>query len=134
MISPFHGFANTALQFPTLTDLLERDEAGNVRAIAGPPLLISANLKQLSLFTASQAIRQPGVNDSAILLQGWCVEPMILPLTIRANTWAIATWSSVEGHFYLNAPLNPPYGREGIGAVVEAEAGTKISGWFQEFR
>ncbi|MBD2075221.1 hypothetical protein H6F86_15215 [Phormidium sp. FACHB-592] len=47
------------------------------------------------------------------------------------QSWAEATWNGQPGYCYLTDPLNPPYGREGLGALLEASAGTKMMGWFQ---
>ena len=39
------------------------------------------------------------------------------------QTWAQATWSGQPAYFYLTDPLNPPYGRKGLDALLEARAG-----------
>ena len=66
----------------------------------------------------------------ALLLEGYCLEPVQWSHSLLPQTWAAATWSDQPGYFDRSDPLHPPYGREGLGALVEARAGTKMMGWF----
>jgi hypothetical protein len=131
--SPFSAVGtNVVLTFSPRIGLLVRDaSSGNMVPREGPPVKVTALLSQLSLQSALQIVRQPGVNDEAVLLAGYCVSPMILPKTVEAGTWAIAEYSGLRGQFYLNSPIHPPYGRAGIGNITEPATGTKITGWFQ---
>lgn len=130
MTSPFSDFVNATLHFQVATGSFTRDDVGNPVDVVQEET-VTAMLKKLSAFSASQVNRLPGVDDTALLLEGYCVEPMILPDQVLAETVARATWSGLPGKFWLMSPVNPPYGKQGIGAISEAAAGTKIRGWFQ---
>ena len=96
---------------------------------------VIATLKVKPLtFSHSKLQRPPELDASALLLEGYCLEPVQLPHSILPQTWAEATWSGQPGYFYLTDPINPPYGREGLGALLEESIGTKIMGWFQTSR
>ena len=135
MASPFPDFVrNTTLVFEVPTGELAQDEVGNAVAET-TSIRVTAMLKVKTLtFSNSKIQRAPEIDESALLLEGYCLEPMVLPHSILPKNWAAATWSGQPGFFYLNDPINPPYGREGIGALVESSAGTKIIGWFQTDR
>jgi hypothetical protein len=131
MASPFLGLAdNCTLKFDVPTGEIVTDEVGNV-VDEIRSLQVRAFLKKQSDAKAGVANRLPGVAEDAWLLEGYCVSPMILPNSIAPQMTAIADFAGVEGRFVLAAPINPPYGRAGIGAIVEKSAGTKIVGWFQ---
>lgn len=135
MPTPFPDFVeNTTLVFDVPTGELTQDEVGNAIAETAS-IRVTAMLKVKTLtFSNSKIQRAPEIDEGALLLEGYCLEPMKLPLSILPKNWAEATWSGQPGYFYLNDPVNPPYGREGIGAVMEESAGTKIMGWFQTSR
>lgn len=131
MASPFLGLAdNCTLKFDVPTGEIVTDEVGNVvdeiRSVQ-----VRTFLKKQSDAKAAMTNRLPGVAEDAWLLEGYCVNPMILPQAIAPQMIAIANFAGVDGQFVLAAPINPPYGRAGIGAIVERSAGTKIVGWFQ---
>lgn len=134
MASPFLGLAdNCTLNFNVPTGEIVADEVGNV-VDEIRSLQVRAFLKKQSDAKAGLANRfnrLPGVAEDAWLLEGYCVSPMILPNSIAPQMIAIADFAGVKGQFVLVAPINPPYGRAGIGAIVEQSAGTKIVGWFQ---
>ncbi len=135
MTLPFPDFGwQTTLVFAVPTGDLTQDERG--RAIpATNRIKVMATLKVKPLtFAHSKIQRPPGIDERAVLLEGYCLEPVQLPHSSLPQTWAEATWSGKAGYFYLTDPLNPPYGREGLGALLEASAGTKIIGWFQTSR
>ncbi|MBD2018659.1 hypothetical protein H6F43_00480 [Leptolyngbya sp. FACHB-36] len=111
------------------TGSIATDELGNP-IDATIPKPVRCYLK--SKGTRKQIPTESGFDESALFLEGFCVEPMILPLEIQAKTIAQAQFGGMAGAFWLLAPINPPYGREGIGAISEATEGTKITGWFQE--
>ena len=138
MISPLLGFENSVLTFnlPVPGSTLTVDEWGNAISI-GTPLVVTAVLKTASLFKSLKTQKDPGIDETALLLEGWCVTPMLLPFAILPLNWADCVWCGDVGKFYLNDPINAPYGRttmdnEGsIGAIQELNGGTAITGWFQ---
>lgn len=134
MPTPFPSFVeNATLLFDVPTGELTQDEVGN--AIAETvSVRVTAMLKAKVPAYGVAIQRAPEIDEAATYLEGFCLEPMQLPLSILPKNWAKATWSGIPGFFYLNDPINPPYGREGIGAVLEQSAGTKIVGWFQTSR
>lgn len=134
MTTPFPDFVrNTTLVFDVPTGDLTQDDVGNAIAET-TSIRVTATLKAKLPSYGAAIQRAPEVDETAMYLEGYCLEPMKLPLSILPKNWAKATWSNTPGFFYLNDPINPPYGREGIGAIVEQSAGTKIVGWFQTSR
>lgn len=130
MSSPFLEFTNATIAVTYPTGELGRDEVGNAIALLKTQN-VSAKLKMLPLQSARKRDQSPGVDASAILMEGHCVEPMLLPRAVEPENWFRATWDDREGWFYLLSPINPPHGRTGIGRVMEEVEGTKIIGWFQ---
>jgi hypothetical protein len=130
MISPYSNFENARLTFQIPTGNLIRDEVGNAVAET-KSIKLTAILEMLALQSASKVLKQPGVDETALRLEGYCVSPAILDRRILPNNWAECVWSGIKGYFYLDTPINPPHGRQGIGALEEQAQGTKITGWFQ---
>lgn len=128
-ISPFAGLENAQLSFLLLSNATAVDELGNAAPVynAQP---IAAYLKILTN-TKTQELLQANaqVEPNSIALAGWCVSPTLLPETVKEETDAMAVFNRQQGLFRL-VLINPPYGRDGIGAMVQAEAGTQIVGWF----
>jgi hypothetical protein len=129
-MSPFSEFANCTLRFQVLGSGIVLDALGNRSPeIIEVPVL--AMLKLVSAYSLGLRTLQENqrTEDDSVAIGGYCVEPMILPHTIQHGSTAQATFNNQEGEFRLML-INPPHGREGIGAVLEQEAGTKIMGWF----
>ena len=135
MTPPFPDFGwQTTLVFAVPTGDLTHDERGQaIPATNRIKVMATLKVKLLS-FAHSRIQRPPSVDERALLLEGYCLEPVRLPHSILPPSWAQATWSGQPGYFYLNNPLNPPYGREGLGALLEDSARTKMMGWFQTSR
>ena len=135
MNTPFPDFGwNTVLVFAVPTGALTQDELGHTTPkINRIKVMATLKVKPLT-FAHSKRQRPPGIDEHALLLEGYCLEPAELPHSILPQSWAQATWSGQPGYFYLTDPLNPPYGREGLGSLLEASAGTKMMGWFQTSR
>lgn len=131
MPSPFAGLAeNATMIFKIPSGAVTYDEVGN--AVQGTTnVTVSVYLKKDERTSTPRLPQLPGVDESAFYCSGFCVDPMILPASVAPQTWAICTWSGINGFFYLDAPINPPHGREGIGAILESVQGTKLTGWFQ---
>ncbi|MBE9178601.1 hypothetical protein IQ268_08520 [Oculatella sp. LEGE 06141] len=128
MSGVFAGFENAQIVFETLGEDSEADEFGNSAPVCNQRS-VSAKLKLASESTQRLLQHDPQVERDAIALEGHCITPMILPLNITEETEATLTFNRRSGRFRL-VLINPPYGREGIGAIVEQATGTKIVGWF----
>lgn len=128
-MSPYAGLDNATLVFAVPTGSIATDELGNP-IDATTPISVRCHLKAKG--TRKQIPTESGFDESALFLEGFCVDPMVLPQGVKAKTIAQAEFSGMSGSFWLLDPINPPYGREGIGAISEAAEGTKITGWFQE--
>lgn len=133
MASPFADWQNAALIFAVPTGNLTTDEMGNP-VLETAPLVVTTKLKALTGAAAAKVMQYPGVDTTAIALIGRCIEPMILPANVLPENWADCSFSGAEGYFFLASPINPPHGREGVGALIEQNAGTRIVGWFQTSR
>lgn len=134
MSSPFSGIAeNATLIFYVPTGSLSYDSLGNAVA-ATAPIPIVVKLKTQSAYQVARTEKQPGIDEAAILFEGICINPMILDARVLALNWADCIWNRQNGYFHLNAPINPPHGRDGIGAIIEPVLGTTFTGWFQEKR
>lgn len=128
-VSPFAGLENAQLSFLLLSSATAVDELGNAAPVYNSQpiaayLKIVTNTKTQNLLQANAQ-----VEPNSIALEGWCVSPTLLPETVQEETDATAVFNRQQGLFRL-VLINPPYGRDGIGAMVQAEAGTQIVGWF----
>jgi hypothetical protein len=131
MPSPYAGLTdNVTLTFEVASQAIEADELGNVRSKM-QPIQVRAVLKKSNRAASPPTQDKEDIATNAWFVEGFCVEPMILPLSISPNTWAKAEMTDFSGWFYLSAPINPPHGRGGIGAIYEAAQGTAITGWLQ---
>ena len=129
-MSPYDGFENAELSIEVATGHLGVDEVGNAIALTRT-IPVKALLKMAPLLSSQNEKAYPGVDASAIKLEGYCSDPMVLPPQTLPENWYRCNWEGQSGWFYLLAPINPPYGRVGIGEILEQAQGTKISGWFQ---
>lgn len=127
--SPFLQYQNATLTFDLLIGSSGVNATGN-RRLTTEPVTVTAFLKRVSLISASQIQRLPGLNSEADFWSGYAVTPMQLPLELKQGDKAKAVISGEVGIFIIYGLINPPYGRSGIGAVVERTAGTKFTGWF----
>jgi hypothetical protein len=121
MASPFAAYANATLRFPIASGSLQTDpETGNVKP-AKSFLSVSAMLSQKSRPTQQEI---PGVDISSVYLEGYAIEPMLLPSVVAPNAFCQATWDGKAGKFYLLLEGRSPYG-------VSPITGDKIKGYFQ---
>lgn len=128
MLSPYRNFVNAEITF--LKQMSQSTNAdGNVRFGESVPILtITAYVKEVG--KRPDKHRPEGVAETAIAYECLAVSPMILPPEIKPLQKATARISGEEGEFILeNGLLNPPYGRQGLGAKLEQRTGTKFYGW-----
>lgn len=133
MPSPFADLDNATISFQiSLNVPVKQDQWGNTvdNQISLP---VKAFLKSPDTMMISKIPRPnvPGLNQDAIYFEGYAVSPMILPSSIKQGSWGNATIGGMVGTFYLEKFINPPYGKGGIGLIVQNAAGTRIEGWFQ---
>lgn len=127
-ISPLTIAQNSTIEFLLPTGQLTQDEVGNV--IDKKKIYIQkAYLKKRNI--QDKTIYIPTDSENLIYVEGYCVQPKKLDLRVNPDQWGVCNYGGLKGRFYLMAPINPPHGREGIGAIIEQAVGTKISGWFQ---
>jgi hypothetical protein len=129
-ISPFSEFANCTLIFQVAGTGVKLDALGN-RSPQLDEISVLAMLKIVSAYSLDlRSLQQyQRIEADAVALSGYCVQPNVLPLAIVHGAIAKLTFNQQPGEFRLML-INPPYGREGIGAILEQEAGSKIIGWF----
>ena len=129
MTSPFSAIANATITFQIpARGSVTTDDVGNV-VLATAPFKVVVYLKKLNLLSASRIRPLPGLDDRSTYYEGYTVSPMQLPAEIKVGMKAPATLGRESGHFLINE-INADFGSDGIGALLEAAAGTKIAGWF----
>lgn len=91
-------------------------------------LEVSAKLDQVK---DPRVERPSGVNISAIYMEGFAINPAILPSNVTPTATAQATINSLSGRFFLVPVMQKA-------AVVAQEfldlTGTRIAGWFEVTR
>lgn len=128
MLSPYRNFVNAEITF-LKAGIPTTNAAGNITTRLVPLITVTAFVKAVD--KRPDKHRPEGIPESAIAYECIAVSPMVLPPEIKPLQRAIAKISGEEGEFILeNGPLNPPYGREGLGASLEQRTGTKFYGWF----
>lgn len=129
MPSPFRNFVNAEITFLAVFNESE-NEVGNIEF---------SDLVEIATVTAyvkeagkrPEKHKPPGIAETAIAYECIAVEPMVLPPEIKPLNKARATISGVPGELTLeNGLINPPYGRQGVGAITEKSVGTKFFAWF----
>lgn len=129
MPSEFLGLETATLQFQQAGNTSTTDVWGNIQPTIAP-VAVDCYLKIVSDQKTTTLLQQKQRSEpDAVAMQGYCVTPQILPAGIKEEDEALMTWNDRAGKFVL-VLINPPYGRQGIGALIEQEAGTKILGWF----
>ena len=124
--SVFAGLVETALlTFYVKDGTIEVDEMTGVEVESDRAVTIQAYLTQEK---NSEDIDLPGVNASSVWLEGYCVEPMIMPEGIGAG--AIADYSfkpaygpTVTGKFLLHRTPASNFD------VVQEEVGDELEGY-----
>ena len=130
-LSPFELAENYTLSFTVADGFLVADELGNMVPTVGT-VPIKAFLKQSNRVSNPPTVRPSEIEQSAWYVEGYATDPMRLPDAIRGNSWATVTTATGDTlYFFLEAPINPPYGRGGIGDLLEEVAGTRLKGWLQ---
>lgn len=134
MTSPLKGFENCVLLFQALTTATEVDAFGNAVPLMRS-IPVSAAMKLTTNVDLDMKFLQHNQRqeDDAIAISGYCVSPTQLPLEVREETTARLTFNGRPGRFLLSF-INAPYGREGIGLILEQSVGTKLLGWFMPDR
>lgn len=131
--SPFSDLENTRIWFEAaIGDLVKKDD-GNI----SPAVLmveVTGFFEQSQKQNIGDRIQIPGINLNSIYIEGYCVEPYILPINIKSGGWYRCNFSGSDGHVFILDPINPPYGQLGLGATIEESTGTRLMAIFQSGR
>ncbi len=123
---------NATLTFEVITDAIASDDSNFT--IETKLIKVQAFMKAASGKIATQFQRLPGVDDTAIMVEVYCVIPRTLPVSIAEESIADCTFAGLKGKFYMHPLINAPFGRFGMGAGLEKRLGTRLIGWIQVSR
>jgi hypothetical protein len=129
-MSPFADLPNATITLEIPTGGVVRDRDGNPQAET-TALTVTAYLKKQKFKSSSKQKNLPGVDELAIELEGYCIEPQQLPRSFKGDAWAKCEWSGNDGWLYIESPIGGKFGRDGIGAILDDAIGTNIEGFFQ---
>lgn len=119
--SPFASFANSILRFEVPgAELVTDPKTGNVR----PATVVVVVSALLDVAKEPKTAELPGSDATSVYLEGFAVNPMILPSYVGYRAIADATWAGRRGRFVLGLTAPDPYG-------ASAATGTEINGYFQ---
>ena len=112
MTSPFSKFANSELTFNIPSTEYTVNSVGN-RIFKKEELKITAILRtntlaQLARF-AEYLEHLPGIDSTAQLLEGYLVEPEIIPESIKFAMQAKAVINNIKGNFLILPIIQNPY-------------------------
>lgn len=105
MASPFAAFANSTLRFEVATGDLVNDANGNLRP-ATAVLEATAVLQQKR---APDRESRPGVDSSAIWLEGFLIAPSPLPGLVTPDSPCACVWQGRQGRFFLELTASNAY-------------------------
>jgi hypothetical protein len=131
--SAFSELENTIIWFESAVGDLVENESGNI----SPAVLttkVTGFFEQSQKQNIGDRVQIPGINLNSIYIEGYCVDPEILPLHIKSGGWYPCNFSGADGHIFILDPINPPYGRSGLGAIIEESTGTRLTAIFQSGR
>ena len=131
MANPLDAFSNATIVFTVPAPGIYYDRLGNPQA-GYQNLTFRAFLEAPRRVSSTKNVDYPGVDLTALELEGYCTFPSILPIAVITNHWYKCQYGIVPGKFYLK-PFDK-FGRAGIDLMVESEIGTAISGFFQKGR
>lgn len=127
MTSPYTGIAeNGTVTFSVPTGATTTDRNGNPVAVT-EQLTVVCKVKQRSM--RQQDL--PGSNPDQIRVEVICINPMVLDSRVQGGAIADIAFDQLTGKLTLDPLINPPHGREGIGKILEQEAGTMLTGIMQ---
>ncbi len=122
-ISPFAPYANSLLRFQIASgELLTDPKTGNKR----PGTAIAEVVALLEQKKAPKNNELPGVDDTAVWVEGFLVTPRPLPEQITPESQCFGTWQGREGRFHLTFTARNPYI-----AALGIDLVEKIRGYFQ---
>lgn len=133
MYSPMGMLENSSIKFRIQAQRLVENESGNME----PAVLfvdVKCFLQQKKQQNKGDRLEIPGININAFDIEGQCTDPMVIPDGVKTCEWYECDFSGSKGKFFLLDPINPPFGRSGVGALLEESIGTKIVGIFQSGR
>ena len=120
--SPFAAYANTILRFEVPSgELTTVPGKGNIKPAGTAVVQVTAMLLQAR---PPSDTPRPGVDSTAVYLEGFAVEPMALPSIVTPQSPCAATWNGRRGKFLLELTGRSPFG-------YETSTGDEVKGWFQ---
>ena len=120
--SPFAAYANTILRFEVPSgELTTVPGNGNIKPAGTAVVQVTAMLLQAR---PPADTTRPGVDSTAVYLEGFAVEPMAVPSIVTPQSPCAATWNGRRGKFLLELTGRSPFG-------YEDSTGDEIKGWFQ---
>lgn len=121
--SPFAPYANSLLRFQVASgELLTDIKTGNKR----PGTAIVDVVALLEQKRSPQNKELPGVDDTAVWVEGFLITPRPLPGAITPESQCFGTWQGREGRFHLEFTARNPYI-----AALGIDLVEKIRGYFQ---
>lgn len=125
MSSPFTAFVNAHLRFQVATGTLQPDGKGNLKP--GKAVVeVAAMLKQETKQGKEERRKPaPGVDETAIYIEGYLVEPLSLPGIITPDTPCQIEWQGRKGRFYVDFTAKNPF----LDAL-NINLVNKLRGWF----
>jgi hypothetical protein len=121
--SPFAPYANALLRFQVASgELLTDIKTGNKR----PGTAIVEVVALLEQKKAPKNNELPGVDDTAVWVEGFLVTPRPLPGEITPESQCFGVWQGRQGRFHLQFTARNPYI-----AALGIDLVEKIRGYFQ---
>jgi hypothetical protein len=132
--SPFKRLQNATITFTALASAPTANALGNL-TVTTRNITVTAYLELKDHHPKDN--RPEGVPIISDYFEGHATSidgvesAIILPPQIHPLSKGEAMISGERGSFTMDGSIiNPPYGREGIGAILERKTGTKFGGWF----
>jgi hypothetical protein len=125
MSSPFVSFANFTATFQVSGGALTQDAKGNWRP-GKAAIEVIAQMDQTDLEKSPVVERRPGIDSTAVYLEGTLISPLPLPSSITPNTPCSAVWNGINGEFFLEFQA-----RDSILADLGIDFLDEIKGWWQ---
>lgn len=120
--SPFEPYENSVLNFQVALGALAPDSYGNMRP-AKSTIVVRALLEQKR--DPNDELR-PGVDTTAVWVEGYLVEPRPLPDGVTPDSVCTGTWQGLAGRFYLEFTARNPYLE-----ALDIDLVERIRGYFQ---
>lgn len=122
--SPLTDFANATFVWQVPVTGSTVDPLTGNRLVNRQAVTVQFVLNQKGDRSSDRSSIAPGLDSSAVYLEGRTVDPLILPVSIKAGTWGKGKWAGHKGQFLLLSFAPNSWGASEL-------VGLKIRGWFQ---